>query len=269
MKTTIEPLRILVVEDSPANQKIAVRLLEKRGHHVYLASNGLEALAIFDRAPVDLVLMDVHMPEMDGVQATMELRKRIDAGRGWIPIVAVSAHDSREDQERCLAAGMDAFVSKPIDITRLVDLVERLARAGENQEEEPAATADFGALFEELGGDRQAFLDFTRLFWNDTASWLDRARTVANQDRLDEVAVAAGTLESLARSVHATGMAALAYEVRAKALKNDTIGAAAELAKLERYIMEVRSALARFCVALRESREHSASKLEARSSEPE
>jgi signal transduction histidine kinase len=109
-----EPLRILVAEDNPVNQRLVVRLLEKRGHTVAVANTGREALAILARQPVDLILMDVQMPEMDGLEATAAIRAQERQSHGHLPIIALTAHAMEGDQERCLAAGMDGYVSKPI-----------------------------------------------------------------------------------------------------------------------------------------------------------
>ena len=110
----IEPaklLRILIVEDNPVNQTLAVRLLEKRGHSAVVADNGRKALAVIEQQEFDLVLMDVQMPEMDGLDATAAIRqKELTTGK-HLPIIAMTAHAMKGDQERCLAAGMDGYVS--------------------------------------------------------------------------------------------------------------------------------------------------------------
>ncbi len=108
-------LRVLVVEDNVVNQKVAQRMLADLGCHVDVASTGREALELVQLAPYDLVFMDVQMPEIDGLQATQELRRReAEAGGRHVPIVAMTAHALPTDRDRCLAAGMDGYVSKPV-----------------------------------------------------------------------------------------------------------------------------------------------------------
>jgi PAS domain S-box-containing protein len=126
-QTASSPLRVLLAEDTPANQKLAVRVLSRRGHMVEVAQNGLEAVERLRCEPFDIVLMDVQMPVMDGFQATNEIRGMDSTAKARIPIIAMTAHALKGDQEKCLAAGMDAYISKPIDVRELVALVERVA----------------------------------------------------------------------------------------------------------------------------------------------
>lgn len=118
-----EALSILVAEDNAVNQRLVVRMLEKRGHRVTVASNGAEALQILERASVDLILMDVQMPQMDGLTATGLIRERERATGNHVRIVALTAHAMKGDQDRCLAAGMDDYLSKPIRPQELDDLL--------------------------------------------------------------------------------------------------------------------------------------------------
>ena len=120
--------RILLVEDNSVNQLVARRLLEKRGHTVVVANNGREALAILDDAAsagFGCVLMDVQMPEMDGFECTAIIREREQATGVHLPIIAMTAHAMKGDEARCLAAGMDAYLSKPIQPDEFFDVLER------------------------------------------------------------------------------------------------------------------------------------------------
>jgi two-component system, sensor histidine kinase and response regulator len=122
-------LRILLAEDNRTNQVLAMRLLEKRGHEVSVAGNGEEALEALTKQVFDLVLMDVQMPGMDGLQATQAIRKDERKSGKHIPIIAMTAHAMVGDMERCLEAGMDDYITKPIRPQQLADLMERYALA--------------------------------------------------------------------------------------------------------------------------------------------
>jgi CheY-like chemotaxis protein len=119
-------LRILLAEDSLVNQKLAVALLEGCGHTVTVANNGREAAAVFDAQAFDLVLMDVQMPEMDGLEATSRIRDRENQAGSRVPIIAMTAHALKGDRERCLDAGMDGYIAKPIHAEELFETIERV-----------------------------------------------------------------------------------------------------------------------------------------------
>ncbi len=135
-------LRLLVVEDHPVNALMVSRLLEKDGHVVEIAENGKVALSLVERHSYDLILMDIHMPEMDGLQATRAVRQ-FERERGTrTPIVALTAHANEGDDERCRAAGMDEYLRKPIDFKRLRQVIQRFAgarRHGELERREAVA----------------------------------------------------------------------------------------------------------------------------------
>jgi CheY-like chemotaxis protein len=117
----IPALQILLVEDNPINQKVASRLLQKAGHTVIIAINGKEAIDHVAASAFDLVLMDVQMPEMDGLEATQIIRSQEDPARPRLPIIALTAHAMVGDRERCLAAGMDGYVTKPVQMQSLYE----------------------------------------------------------------------------------------------------------------------------------------------------
>ena len=118
-------LSVLLAEDNVVNQHLVKRLLEKRGHAVTLAGSGREALERVETQLFDVILMDVQMPDMDGLQATARDPRRSKERRNtYTPIIALTAHTMKGDRERCLAAGMDHFINKPIDVARFVEVVE-------------------------------------------------------------------------------------------------------------------------------------------------
>ena len=118
---------ILLAEDSLVNQKLALGLLQRQGHSVYVANNGKEAVNVLQTTTFDLVLMDVQMPEMDGLEATRRIRQQ----KRWqsLPIVAMTAHAMNGDRERCLDAGMNGYISKPVHPSHLLDMVDEYLAA--------------------------------------------------------------------------------------------------------------------------------------------
>ena len=122
--------RILLAEDNVVNQLLASRILEKGGHSVVVVSSGKAAMAALQHETIDLVLMDVQMPEMDGLEATMAIRKDEIGRNRHIPIIAMTAHAMTGDRDRCLAAGMDGYISKPIRAHDLLRLVENTRALG-------------------------------------------------------------------------------------------------------------------------------------------
>jgi CheY-like chemotaxis protein len=122
------PLRILVAEDNAVNQVVVTRMLQKRAHVVVVAANGREALDVLARESFDVVLMDLQMPGMGGGEATAMIRKAERSHGGHLPIIAVTASAMKGDRENCLAAGMDDYISKPIQFDGLIEKVERWGR---------------------------------------------------------------------------------------------------------------------------------------------
>jgi PAS domain S-box-containing protein len=137
-------LHILLAEDNAVNQRLAVRLLAKRGHTAVVAGNGREALDALAREKFDLLLMDVQMPEMDGFEATAAIRAQETSVGGHIPIVAMTAHAMKGDRERCLEAGMDDYLAKPLQIQQLYEVIENLVPDLEKEEDGRRRTEDGG-----------------------------------------------------------------------------------------------------------------------------
>jgi CheY-like chemotaxis protein len=139
LRESCRKLRVLLAEDNPINQKLAVRLLEKQGHSVTLANDGVQAVAALTDSEFDVVLMDVQMPNMSGLEATAAIRAlERDTGK-HVPIVAMTAHAMKGDQDRCLRAGMDGYVSKPIQPDHMMDVIAQVTSApGETAESAPS-----------------------------------------------------------------------------------------------------------------------------------
>ena len=171
-------LHILLAEDNPVNQAVMLRLLEKLGHVPVLATNGREALATLQAQKFDLVFMDVQMPEMDGFAATAEIRRREQAGGGHLPIVAMTAHALKGDRERCLAAGMDGYIAKPVKFELVQQEIERLCGAA------PAPAASPWTPKQALArvdGDVELLRKIASVFLDEYPRTLERLRAALQQ----------------------------------------------------------------------------------------
>jgi CheY-like chemotaxis protein len=124
----VEPLSILLAEDNPVGRQLVTSLLKSRGHRVLAVSDGFQVLSAMEKQPFDLILMDIQMPGMDGLEATAEIRARERKLGGRTPIIALTAHAMQGDDERCLEAGMDGYVAKPIRTKELLAAISKLAR---------------------------------------------------------------------------------------------------------------------------------------------
>jgi len=131
--------RVLVAEDNPVNRTVVIRLLEKRGHSVRVADTGRAALAAVEEECFDIILMDIQMPEMDGFEATELIRSREYGAGAHTPIIAMTAHAMKGDEEKCLAAGMDAYVSKPIHAATLFDAIAKATKGAAGFSPSPAS----------------------------------------------------------------------------------------------------------------------------------
>ncbi len=184
----LRPLRILLAEDSLVNQKLAVRLLEGQGHKVLVAHNGNEALAAWQTRSFDLVLMDVQMPEMDGLEATRMIRAREKKSGGHVPIMAMTAHAMQGDRERCLAAGMDEYIAKPIRAQQLFDKIATLlgdlpAECAPRPDESPAGTEviDWNHALSGVNGDEALLRDVTEAFLEEAPQLLGEIHRAIDQ----------------------------------------------------------------------------------------
>src|SRR5207237_5754140 len=141
-------LSILVAEDNDFNARLLEQLLVRRGHRVQLASDGQKALSLAEEGAFDLLLLDVHMPELDGFQVIQAIRERERSTGGHLPVIALTARSRKEDRERCLAAGMDDFLAKPVGAADLWAAIDRVATACPERAREEGRRTDGG----EVGG---------------------------------------------------------------------------------------------------------------------
>jgi len=270
-------LRVLLAEDNPVNQLLATRLLEKQGHAVVVANNGreaLEALRIRSQEPgartpgFDLVLMDVQMPELGGLEATAAIRARERETGGHVPIIALTAHAMKGDKERCLEAGMDAYVSKPIQARELVEameavlpapapnsavalepvaehVVEAVAEPAPGPAESGLVVLDRKALLKFVDGDPELLQELVQVFLRERAGMMTRVET----------AISAGDAKKVQQAAHALKGALGTFGAREAfeaALKLEIMGRAGNLTGVEEAWTALQRAVARFEPALRE-----------------
>ena len=251
----VRGLRILLAEDSIVNQKLAMALLQDRGHSVTLARNGREAVSISGGAEFDLILMDVQMPEMDGFEATTAIRNR-ESGTGQrIPIVAMTAYALKGDRERCLTAGMDGYVAKPIRAQELFEAIGKLfPTSNEPPSEtlpglEPAASVGlvkWAEALESVQGDRELLQTVVEAALEEIPQMLLAIReAIASQDgaRLHR---SAHTLKSSLRYFGAQEAAEKAWQLETNGRDANLAESAATLAALEPLVEQIRAELLRY-----------------------
>jgi len=200
--------RILVVEDNVVNQKLAQKLLEKIGHEVRLAANGAEACEALQREEPDLVLMDLQMTVMGGLQATRKIRESEQGTGRHTPIVAMTAHVAAQDQRRCMDAGMDGYVTKPIRAEFLRNEIERVTGGVmKSQPKEPAAVQprqmewDLKELMERLGGDQEFLRELLVMFREDVRMNLEKSRTALGKGDYEGLSRAGHTMKGMLRNL--------------------------------------------------------------------
>jgi two-component system sensor histidine kinase/response regulator len=246
-------LRILLAEDHPLNRKLAVGLLRREGHRVTVAANGKEALQQLARRSFDCLLMDVQMPDMDGFQATARIREREKSTGGHLPIVATTAHAMKEDRERCLAAGMDAYLSKPIDPEALSAVLSDIAEGSveariERKDAPPAETAvlDTEALLARLGGDRKLLSGLVEIFLSDSPKQLQTLRKAIEGKTPEALRQAAHALKGSLANFGATAAAAAAQKLETLGRAGTVEGAAEIVQVLESEIERVKETVSAF-----------------------
>ncbi|MFL6210577.1 MAG: response regulator [Pyrinomonadaceae bacterium] len=265
-------LRILLAEDNEVNQRLAVRMLEKQGHAIVVAGNGLEALAALERAAFDLVLMDVQMPEMGGFEATAALRLKEQETGQHLPVVAMTAHALKGDRERCLKAGMDGYVSKPIQAQKLKEEIERTvpalaemrrrpASAPPVESEKPPAGADVrppagiavesifdaAAALARVGGDEELLREIAELFLSDCPRLMSHIREAVVRGDAEALDFAAHSLKGAAGNFYAQAAVEAAQRLETLGGQGDLRAADETLAATEVEIERLAQALRLYC----------------------
>jgi two-component system sensor histidine kinase/response regulator len=222
------PLRILAAEDNRVNQRLLVRLLEKAGHEVVIVEDGEAAVEFSGTQKFDAVLMDVQMPKLDGLDAAQQIRRREQQTGEHLPTIALTAHAMKGDRERCLAAGMDNYIAKPLDkqeLFRALALCGEPSEPGKVAETGKPATMDVGKALERTGGDRGLLNEVCELFLEESGTLVEQLSRSVRECEPDEVRRLAHRLKTSAGTIGGVraSEAAAAIESAMQALPSDSM----------------------------------------------
>ena len=248
-------MKVLLAEDNSVNQTLAIRLLEKRGHHVVLAVNGREALDALERETFDLVLMDVQMPILDGLTAIRIVRKKESEAGGHTPIIALTAHAMKGDRDRCVDAGADDYLTKPIRTPELLAAIDRIGGAKQTAQPVVAPAAevrasspiDISAALERLEGDRNLLEELGQLFKDECSKTLDEMRAAIASGDAPLLTRLAHTIKGSSASMSALPLSQVAAQMEKVAHAGDLADARSLFEKVEKeagdLILEIDSIL--------------------------
>jgi PAS domain S-box-containing protein len=219
LRESRQKLHILLAEDNVVNQKLVVRILEKRGDYVVVKNNGKEALEAFRRGPFDLIIMDVQMPKMDGFEATAAIRELEEASGGHVPIVAMTAHAMKGDRERCIEAGMDGYVSKPLKAAHLYEVIENLMTESKMASLKDEETASPRCVFnreealERIEGDEELLNEIVGLYLDDCPEIVFRIEEAVKGEDSESLERAAHNLKGALKNLGADASSEIAEEL--------------------------------------------------------
>ncbi len=247
-------MKVLLAEDNAVNRTLAKRLLEKHGHTVVVVENGRQALKALEREKVDLVLMDVQMPEMDGLEATAAIRAREKNTGGHLPIIALTAHAMKGDREKCLAAGVDDYLTKPI---RTLDLFKAIERLGDSNftpaaapipiaKQPEAAAFDFDAALDHVEGDRELLDEVVRIFSDECPRKMEEIRNSIRAADPLLLERAAHSLKGAASNLCAAGVMHFAEDLEQSARAKDVSRAGTQFQSLEAAVKKLLNELEAF-----------------------
>ena len=241
-------LRVLVAEDNQVNRQFVTRVLEKRGHAVTIATNGRQAIDAIERLKprtFDVVLMDVQMPELDGLTATVLIRQAERSSGGHVPIVAMTAHAMAGDRDRCIAAGMDDYVTKPLHPHELVDAVERRVSQPPAAADSSQTAAGPNIVFDRdracarLGGDRELLREMIAIFRAESPGLMAAIRKAATAGDAGRLRQAAHALKGSLGTLDAPRAFRAARHLEDVARQNDTANITRAFNELEREMTEL------------------------------
>jgi two-component system CheB/CheR fusion protein len=236
-------LSILLAEDNPSNQKVAQYVLSKQGHMVEIVENGERAVELVKQRSFDVVLMDVQMPGMDGFEATAAIRALPDRDKAKVPIIAMTAHAMKSDEERCLAAGMDAYLSKPISVDELVGKLAEVTGPDAASMVVPAPVFDLDEALTRCFGKRAVFQQMVDFFPKESTDLLGQMRTaIANSD-MEEAGRLAHQLKGTVVYLGARPAADAVRQFEQAALSFDLKGGAKAIEELEHQVDLLKRAL--------------------------
>ncbi len=238
LRESARKLRILVAEDNTVNQVVVIRALQKMGHTPVLAQNGKEALAFASAEKFDLVFMDVQMPEMDGLAATAAIRESEKNSGTHLPIFAMTAHAMKGDRERCLDAGMDGYITKPMRFSDIEQTLAGLARMPVTPAKPPTEAASWNRAeaLDRIGGDEELLRDLCHIFLEESPKLLQRLQQAVAAGDTDGVMRAAHSLKGEAGYLGADGTSQAARQLEEMGHNKDLSRAVDTLAVLAREV---------------------------------
>ena len=228
--------RVLVAEDNAVNQRLVKAMLLKAGHDVHIVGNGRDAVRAVARERFDIVLMDIQMPELDGLSATREIRAAEAGTARHTPIVALTAHAMKGDRETCLAAGADAYITKPVRSTELMETIDKLTDTGGLSAAEPGtsdAAFDVDRALAGLDGDRDLLMEIMEIFKAEAPAMLDRLRQAIDRRNASELQQSAHALRGSLLSLGAASVADTALGLENLGRQGTTEGATLPFSSLE------------------------------------
>jgi CheY-like chemotaxis protein/HPt (histidine-containing phosphotransfer) domain-containing protein len=247
-----QKFRILLAEDNIVNQKVALRILEKAGYRADAVLNGREVLTALEGNTYDLILMDVQMPELDGLETTAAIRRREREKGGHIPVIAMTAHAMKGDREQCLEAGMDDYLSKPIQPKELMEVIEQQLKGAGPPETETAPgeqavkqeVFDRKVLLKRLDGDEGIFKEIIATFLEDAPHQVEKLKNALQEGDALRVERQAHLLKGAAMNIGGNGLqtAALGLEMAGK--EGDLGRAQLLIAKLDQEFDKLKGVLA-------------------------